>query len=268
MTRRDRIDVMADEIGRIISQIPSDQNYEGQISSDSKLYSVFLKSDAKRVAHIFDLLPPTDSTKILEIGIGYGYVAVPLRTMFPTCSVSALDAPTRDYVNSPVYKVMLERHEIDLRLADITTERFPFDDGSFDVVIFSETMEHLSPTSLVPVFTEILRCLRVGGRVIVTTPNALRLRNRIRFLLGRSVFESPASLKGGTYGHIREYSHAEVVGMLQACGFHEASAHRCSVQYPILFNEVDRLISGIGSMLSQFSITFDDFVLVQAFRQE
>ena len=79
---------------------------------------------------------------------------------------------------------------------DVDSEDLPFDSGSFDIVVFSEVMEHLRFPQ--KALAEISRVLRKDGRLIGSVPNAFRLRNRWKFLLGQP-FESDPS-------HLRSYS--------------------------------------------------------------
>jgi SAM-dependent methyltransferase len=62
-------------------------------------------------------------------------------------------------------------------------EGLPFGEGSFDVVVAGELLEHVrAPDQLVE---EVLRVLRPGGTFVGSTPNAYRLKNRLRVLAGR-----------------------------------------------------------------------------------
>ena len=62
---------------------------------------------------------------------------------------------------------------IDCAVIDISSEEFPFKDGSFDVVLCLETLEHLeNPHHCV---WEIKRVLKEGGLFIVSIPNPLIL---------------------------------------------------------------------------------------------
>ena len=72
-------------------------------------------------------------------------------------------------------------------------QRLPLEDGSFDVVVAGEVLEHLAaPRSLVD---EAFRVLRPGGTLVGSVPNAFRLKNRLRFLLGRRPSDDPTMLQ-------------------------------------------------------------------------
>lgn len=69
----------------------------------------------------------------------------------------------------------------------------PFPAESFDVVVAGELLEHLQyPEQLVG---EAARVLRAGGRFVGSVPNAYRLKNRLRFLLGGPPDGDPTHLQ-------------------------------------------------------------------------
>jgi SAM-dependent methyltransferase len=71
-------------------------------------------------------------------------------------------------------------------------EPLPFPDGSFDVVVAAEILEHLAePERLVD---EAARVLTAGGVFAGSVPNAFRLKNRLRFLAGRPPEGNPTHL--------------------------------------------------------------------------
>lgn len=60
-------------------------------------------------------------------------------------------------------------------------QRLPVEDGSADVVVSIETIEHLeNPRAL---FRELVRAARPGGLLLVTTPNQLSLLSKLSFLV-------------------------------------------------------------------------------------
>jgi 2-polyprenyl-3-methyl-5-hydroxy-6-metoxy-1,4-benzoquinol methylase len=77
-----------------------------------------------------------------------------------------------------------------------------FEDASFDVVVAGELLEHIrDPERLVG---EALRVLRPGGTFVASVPNAYRLKNRLRFMLGRKPENNPTHLHMFTPGDVRE----------------------------------------------------------------
>jgi SAM-dependent methyltransferase len=104
-------------------------------------------------------------------------------------------------------KLGIETHWADL------DEPLPFDDGSFDVVVAGELLEHLrDPRRVV---AEVRRVLRPGGTFVASVPNAYRLKNRLRFLIGRKPEDDPT--------HLQMFSAGEVRALL--AGFDEPRLH-------------------------------------------
>jgi SAM-dependent methyltransferase len=102
---------------------------------------------------------------------------------------------------------------------NVETDEFPYPDATFDVVVFSELIEHLAVN---PVWTlaEIHRVLRPGGHVVVTTPNALSLDRLWTFLHGGS---EPVDRYMPVFGygarHNREWHPRELRHLLLETGF-------------------------------------------------
>jgi SAM-dependent methyltransferase len=100
---------------------------------------------------------------------------------------------------------------------NIEARPFPFDDDSFDVVLFCEILEHLLMDP-VGVLREVKRVLRPSGALILTTPNVNRLENVTRMLEGRNIYDPYSGY--GPYGrHNREYNKHEISLLLDYLGF-------------------------------------------------
>ncbi|HTY54948.1 MAG TPA: class I SAM-dependent methyltransferase [Candidatus Binataceae bacterium] len=61
------------------------------------------------------------------------------------------------------------------------TRALPYPDQSFDLVVLTEVIEHLENHRAA--ISELSRVLRPGGRLILTTPNIMRLDSRLGFAL-------------------------------------------------------------------------------------
>jgi SAM-dependent methyltransferase len=72
-------------------------------------------------------------------------------------------------------------------------EPLPFEPESFDAVVLGEVLEHLrEPARLV---AEARRVLRPSGTLVGSVPNSFRLKNRLRFLVGRRPEDDPTLLQ-------------------------------------------------------------------------
>ncbi len=80
-------------------------------------------------------------------------------------------------------------------------QEWPFAEGSFDVIVACEIMEHLFYMD--SFLEKVNASLKPGGQFIGSVPNAFRVRNRMKFLLGREYETDPT--------HVRQFS----VGKLQ-----------------------------------------------------
>jgi SAM-dependent methyltransferase len=106
----------------------------------------------------------------------------------------------------------------------------PFSDNSFDRVVSVEGIEHLeNPFFLM---REFARVIKKDGFVIVSTPNTINLRSRLKFLLTGNMFWFGESAIG-SFGHIMPISPPILRYACRKAGFSRVEIHasRCS---PIL----------------------------------
>jgi SAM-dependent methyltransferase len=92
--------------------------------------------------------------------------------------------------------------------------RLPFADGTFDVVIAAEVLEHIADDRTA--MTELGRVLRPGGLLAVTVPRWWP--ERVCWALSREYHEVPG-------GHVRIYRRRDLVEQLRSCGFDIAAPH-------------------------------------------
>jgi SAM-dependent methyltransferase len=97
-----------------------------------------------------------------------------------------------------------ERRGVEVARLDLECSRFPWTDGSFDVVIANQVFEHLKNIWLP--MSEILRVTRDGGWLVISAPNLGSLHNRVLMLAGMQ----PTSIR--TFGpHVRGYTGSELL---------------------------------------------------------
>jgi len=115
------------------------------------------------------------------------------------------------------YRESITRHGLEFGVCDMVHDDPPVRER-FDLVLFLEVIEHCPmPGHLV--LEKIGRWLKPGGRVIVTTPNLYRLRNLVRFAMGKQVlteFRYPA--RGEGIGHFIEYTEKHLRWQIEKAG--------------------------------------------------
>ncbi|BAZ06810.1 class I SAM-dependent methyltransferase [Calothrix sp. NIES-3974] len=151
-------------------------------------FSLENKSDSyveERYRQFYRFFPPHTST-VLEIGCNTGRGGQTLKRMNPQLRLFGLDS----------VKDRLERLE---RLSQNIYEQCIYslsthifcEDKTFDAVVVGEFIEHIYPIDVDKTLTEIFRVLKVGGRLLIITPNPLDIKKRIR---GESVLDESSHM--------------------------------------------------------------------------
>ena len=134
---------------------------------------------------------------------------------------------------------------------DIEKKKLPFPDNSFDAVIFNELLENLRINTIFTL-SEVLRVMKLYGVMMLSSPN-LRSLNRIKnhsySCSGDIYFEYQKIEKLGHMGHVREYTIAEVITLLEKVGF---------IPTDVIYR--GQLNSMIGDAVSKFFPSLRPFV--------
>lgn len=156
---------------------------------------------------LFYKFMPEDAKYILDIGCNTGRGGKVLKAINHELTISGLD----------IVKDRLDRLPAGVYTNTIhgSTTSIPVVNDSFDVVVAGEFIEHLYPSDVDKTLYEIFRVLKVGGRVLLTTPNPAYIRLK---LTGRSVL-------GGA--HVSQH-HADILRMrLKMTGFNNVRTVGC-----------------------------------------
>jgi len=129
--------------------------------------------------------------------------------------------------NIPVYCAALEREGIPVEPFDLYAGPSAPPDPPHDLVLCSEVVEHLF-VDVTTVIENLRPLVRIGGRLLLTTPNIYRRRNLMRLLRGLNVCERHPGKERRVAGvpvdariHPREYTLFEI-----AAAFESAPAWR------------------------------------------
>jgi SAM-dependent methyltransferase len=215
----------------------------GAFSNDKKIEREIAPT-VERISTILNLISPLAAqakerglpAKGLEIGLGYGELALSLAHLFPEYKWEGVEYPGREYMRTGAYEERFRKYGVNVHLCDITSQALPFEDNSFSFVTLSEVIEHLPPNKVIFILSEIRRVLHSGGWLVASSPNLVAFLNRLKIILGKGIFEAPVSIAkyGNTFGHIRLYTAGEFSGLCAMCGLKEAKVFHKSIftRYP------------------------------------
>jgi len=133
---------------------------------------------------------------VLDVGAGRGDDLMLAREVQPDAQLNAIEV---------YWKLAqhLAEKGIVVHNLNVERDRFPFSDGSIEVVLANQILEHVK--ELFWVFHEISRVLCEGGSLIIGVPNLASLHNRFLLMLGRQ----PTSLQNAT-AHVRGYTKSDI----------------------------------------------------------
>jgi len=141
-----------DKLRQILEE--SRQNYIESQKSQENLLEDYYQVHKVRFAYLLkkmnDMLEEKPKTKILDIGIYPPFLALALQKL--GCEIEGISSPTED-CKYPGLKT---------RQLNVEVEKLPYKSNSFDIVIFTEILEHFYRSPKL-ILKEIKRVLKPGG---------------------------------------------------------------------------------------------------------
>lgn len=143
---------------------------------------------------------PSHTRDVLDVGCNTGRGGTVIKNKFPHVQITGLDCVSErlSALDPGIYSHSLCSFTNEIRLPD----------GSFDVIVAGEFIEHVFPIDVMPTLFEFFRLLRLKGKLLLTTPNPAYLKNRIQ---GTSVLLDPA--------HVSQHSPKSLRRRLEDTGF-------------------------------------------------
>jgi 2-polyprenyl-3-methyl-5-hydroxy-6-metoxy-1,4-benzoquinol methylase len=176
----------------------------------------YLSMHQKRFADILHLCReyvPDSSVRVLDVG--RSELTAHLGTFYRDVHSLGLDAAADDGGHRELKMMDAVPHiTFDLLRSDRVSE-WP-DCGRFDLIVFSEVIEHLS-VALEYAWALLRALLTDKGVLVCTTPNAVDIAKRLRMVAGRNPYER-LRLYTLNPGHIREYTRQELCATAESVG--------------------------------------------------
>lgn len=208
----------------------------------------------ERLSAMTDIVVAHSPNRVLDIGCGHGILLDALAARLPAhaqlVGVDAVPPPQG-----------ARWHGV---TADIAG-RLPFADGSFDVVIAGEVIEHVPHPDLM--LTEIRRVLVPSGRLVLSTPNIVGWANRVLVPLGiQPLFTETSSevhlgrrwriLGQGNQvqGHLKVFSHRALREIVERTGFTVLQTMGMPAEFPPPVDRFDRFCARFPSIASDLLV--------------
>ncbi len=171
---------------------------------------------------VLELASALPGDEMLDVPAGYGALTEKLLAIGKKVTAADID----------VEKFGLSRDLPNLHVVclDLNDPLLPLPDNQFDAIFFIEGIEHLQ--SQWNAIRSLHRMTKPGGYLILTTPNILNIRSRIRYFMeGRYEYFKRPMVKGKSWAHDLENYHIapvtyfELQFILESSGFEVQELH-------------------------------------------
>jgi 2-polyprenyl-3-methyl-5-hydroxy-6-metoxy-1,4-benzoquinol methylase len=159
-------------------------------------------------------------------------------------------------------------------ILNIEKDHFPYTNNEFNLVVMTEVIEHLTGNPRV-YLDEIRRVLKPNGFLLITTPNAVHLKNRAKVLIGQSpafpvdqLLETKQDDDSIYFRHNREFTKEELTKIVVNSGFTVKTARYFSAYTPFRRFKKTNVIKYVGYMFTRLIPSFRDSILLIAERKE
>lgn len=210
-----------------------EEYYQGNVTYISRL--------DPRLAAIVEIVVGLGPASLLDVGCGRGFLLEQLAAR----GVNGL-------VGVDVFSDV-RSDAWEYRYGDVT-QLLPAADGSFEVVVAGEIIEHVPNPDLL--LREIRRVLKPGGTLVISTPNLVSWANRILVPLGVQPLGTETSSEvalgrrhrvlgqgNQVQGHLKVFTHRALTEILERYGFEVRERRGVPAFFPPPLDRVDRLFA-------------------------
>lgn len=194
-----------------VEKLEADRSASAFIEADRRKEIDYLKASAARFERIAQWIPAS-AGPLRVLDIGTTPFTFFIKRTFPHYEVWTLD-------RTRLLKQRCQRADVRLVACDLDEGRLPFEDELYDVVVFTEVLEHVfaPPTEILK---EVRRILKPSGKLILGVPNIARLSKRVKLLVGLSPLPGADHQMNKDWqhghGHIHEYTRRELLSICRS----------------------------------------------------
>ncbi|MFH0971176.1 MAG: class I SAM-dependent methyltransferase [Candidatus Micrarchaeota archaeon] len=169
-------------------------------------------NDYKKMRRLIELCGT--GNKILDVGCGGGFIGkILIDNGNDVFGVDLQDEP------------LAEAKRKGLKVKKARAQDLPFGNGTFDIVIIPEVIEHFVETD--SALKEAKRVLKKHGKLIVTTPNFTSFRDRILVFFGHMPAYSMHT------DHVKFFNKKRLAETVEAAGFRLIRVYGSALGVPI-----------------------------------
>jgi len=163
-----------------------------------------------------DLWPyvPLGSGRVLDVGCAIGDLGAALKEQGRAREAVGMEL-------SPVAAALARERLDDVIEGDLETVEISYPDGSFDVLIYADVLEHLKNPWAVA--ARHRRLLRPGGRIVVSLPNIGHYSTLLMLLRQQWQYQEMGIMD---YTHLRFFTRPGVLDLARRAGYEQARLYR------------------------------------------
>ncbi|WP_267225472.1 class I SAM-dependent methyltransferase [Dyella silvae] len=243
----DGMPLLGDVPDEIAAHLPQAHELVEKVADEigAGTHGPYFEVSKNRYAHYFaaGMAVLTPGAKILDIGNAPGHVGIGFTLMGHRVQGLNLNSNWRSTYPSEAWFNRFQIVESDIEAASL-----PFEDESFDAILFTEVLEHIGIKHPLDIVRDMRRVLKPGGVLIFSTPNVCNVSNLYALLKGQNIFWAPEIFYGSLDRHNREYAPQEVDQLMVNAGFDRLASWG--------LNDYSNWRAGGAAFASEFVSTF------------
>lgn len=229
----------------------SRRSFENLTASDRATLEQLLQNEAdmafrRRAGTLLDYLDLRDGESVLDCGCGMGVYMMMMNRLRDLNIVG---------VDGDVGRLeWAEREGVDARLSRVDIHKLPFAEASFDKVLMSEVLEHLSEDRVA--MREVFRVLKPGGTLALSVPHAnypvlWDPINKAIEALGLRPIRQPGLITGLWSNHWRLYTPSQLRDVIGSAGFEiETLEEQTHYSFPL----IHLIVYSVGKPLIELNL--------------